>query len=382
MKVVVLGAGMMGGVAAKDLVESPEVDAVTLLDIDGRRSEGWARRLGKKLRPLALDVTDEVALARAIRGHDVAVAALLNEHSVGAVRAAIAARVHMVDLAAAEAEAKLALGDAAAAAGVTVVPGCGVAPGLSNVLVGRSFAELDRVDEVVIKVGGLPLTPLPPFNYRIVYALDSVFSSCVDPSLVIRDGRPALVPALAECEPVEFPPPIGSCECFITDGLCTLAHTYRDSGIRRLEEKTVRYPGWCDRMGFLVASGFLSSEPVLVNGVAVKPRRLALRVLGPVLGSGDERDLLAMRVEARGVKGGARAALRFEVIDFYDDAQKITSMARTTSYTGTSVCRMLGRGEVAARGVVPPERLGEDQALFERLLSDLAQRGVRVARTA
>jgi len=123
VKVVVLGAGMMGGVAAKDLVESPEVDAVTLLDIDGRRSEGWARRLGKKLRPLALDVTDEVALARAIRGHDVAVAALLNEHSVGAVRAAIAARVHMVDLAAAEAEAKLALSDAAAAAGVTIVPG-------------------------------------------------------------------------------------------------------------------------------------------------------------------------------------------------------------------------------------------------------------------
>lgn len=382
MKAIVLGAGMMGGVAAHDLIASPEVESVTLVDIDGGRLERWAHRLGRDLRTVRLDVADETALAAALSGHDVACACLLNEYSVGAVRAAIAARVHMVDLAAAEGPAKLALNDRAAAAGITVVPGCGVAPGLSNVLVGRAFFELDRVDEAVIKVGGLPLEPRPPLNYRIVYALDSVFASCIDPSLVIRDGRPTLVPALADPGPIDFPPPIGRCECFITDGLCTLAHTYRDSGIKRLEEKTIRYPGWVERMGFLAEAGFLSSQPVSVDGATVKPRRLALKVLEPYLGAGDERDLLVMRVEASGVKGGAPTKLNFELIDFYDEEQRVTAMARTTSYTGASVCRMLGRGEVATRGVVPPERLGEEDAPFQRLLSDLRQRGVNVTRVA
>ncbi|MCL6449915.1 MAG: saccharopine dehydrogenase NADP-binding domain-containing protein [Acetobacteraceae bacterium] len=382
MRLAVLGAGLMGSVLAGELVRDPEVEEVTLFDRDEARLEAARERAGPfqaKIRPVVGDASDGGALARVLEGHQAAGAALLNRHSLGAMRAAIRAGVHMVDLAASDPQAKLALDAEARRAGVCLVPGLGVAPGISNVLVGRAASVLDRMDEAVIRVGGLPQRPLPPLGYRVVFALDSVLESCTRPAPVIREGRTVEVPALSEPEAVEFPPPVGRCECFITDGLGTLPYSLPPGKVWRLEEKTVRYPGYCQAMTMLRELGLLDERPVRVDGAEVAPRRLVEEVLGPLLSRGGEEDLLVMRVEARGTREGRPARLAYELLDVYDRERGISAMARTTCFPCAIAMLRLGRGGFEERGSVPPETLiGARPERFEWLMAELGRRGVEV----
>src|SRR3954464_12247994 len=67
-----------------------------------------------------------------------------------------------------------ALAERAVAKGVTVVPDCGVAPGMVNILAEYGSRQLDTVESVKIYVGGLPQEPEPPLDYQVVYSLEGV----------------------------------------------------------------------------------------------------------------------------------------------------------------------------------------------------------------
>jgi len=381
-RAIVLGAGLMGAEIARDLASDPAIDRVTVMDVDQGRLARLAAA-SAKIDGCSLDVTDTEALADAIAGHDVAAASLPHGCGLGALQAAIAAAVPVVDIAGPQPEARLALDEAANRAGIVVIPGCGLAPGLSNILAYRAAMELEDPESIIIKVGGLPQHPVPPFNYRVVYTVETVLETCAEPALVIRDGRITRVPALSDLETCRFPDPVGEAECFITDGLATLPYTLRDRGLRRLEEKTVRYPGFCRQLTFLRDCGLLSTDPVSTPaGVTVRPRDLLQAVLEPLWRRGDERDLVAMRIEAEGRHDGAGVRLVYDLMDFYDETAGVTSMARTTAYPCTIACRLILQGRITGSGVLPPEvALGRDDGNFEHLLQGLAARGVKILRS-
>lgn len=380
MQVAVLGAGRMGTVIAKDLAESPDVSSVVVGDMSRAGLDRCAAFVkSPKLSTAVLDVSDRDALVAFMASADVVAGALPHAISLGALEAAIHARRSLVDLTGFSPERRLPLDERAKAAGITILPGCGVAPGLSNILTGYGVSRLDRADDAVILVGGLPQQPTPPLGYRIVFALESVFSSYTTPAKIIQDGQVVEVPALSGLEPVEFAG-VGACEAFYTDGLATLMFTMPKKGLRNVVEKTVRYSGHAERILALRECGLLGTEPITVEGTAITPRRFLSALLTPVLELGEDKDLTVMRVTVTGLKDGGHTTVSYEMIDYYDDAHHITSMAKTTAYPCSIACQMIGRGDLAAHGVVPVEEAFTPE-LFRDLADGLARRGVHIRET-
>ena len=272
-------------------------------------------------------------------------------------------------------EIPLGLDRPAKEAGVTVIPDCGVAPGLSSILVGRAASRLDRVESAHILVGGIPEIPVPPLGYTITWSAEGLIDEYVREVSVVEGGRVVQVPALSGLEEFDFPG-VGRLEAFYTDGLRTLVQSL--PGVDSMYEKTLRYPGHVEGVRLLRELGFFDEEPLEVEGRRVSPRLLTARLLERSLRRPEVGDLLAMIVEVRGEAGGEASGYSYYVLDRFDRAGGVTAMARTTAYTASIVAGMLARGSIEEKGIIPPERIGMNEGIAEELLSELGKRGVIV----
>jgi len=374
MRAAVLGSGLMGSVIAWDLARSEGVDSVVVADIDPERLKSVKKRAsGKKLSTELLNLKDRRKVFSFLNGFDVAASAL--PHGI----------VHPSDVAAVEAGAKLvniafedeqmALDSQARKTGAVLIPGCGVAPGLGGVLLAHGLEQIGGGDEGHILVGGLPQKPLPPFDYRLVFSIVGLLREYIDDARVFRNGKLLKVRPFSTVESYEFPAPIGKLEGFCTDGLASLVYTMK--GMKTLDEITLRWPGHAEKMGLLMESGFFSREKVKAGDVEVSPLEVSWTVLGKKLAEGDPKDLTVMRVIAKGRKG----SVVYDMVDRFDEKNGVSSMGKTTAYTGSIVTQMLGSGEVKGKGVIPPE-VAIRGKVVEKLLSELGRRGVKVKRSA
>jgi lysine 6-dehydrogenase len=374
MRMLVLGAGLQGSACAYDLLQQPAVERVTVADLEPDRVPRVLRpHVGNRLALLRLDVQDGAALRAAMRGHHAVQNAAPYYFNLPVSRAALDAGIHCADLGgnteivfqqkALDADAK--------ARGVSIIPDCGLAPGMVNILAAEGIRRVGDAQVVKIYVGGLPQHPEPPLNYQIVYSLAGALDYYTTPSWVLRDGRPARVEALSELEHVVFPPPVGELEAFHTGGgISTLPWAY-EGRVRTMEYKTLRYPGHVAIMRPIRDLGLLDLTPVTVNGKDVVPRDAFIATVSPNLTKPDGRDLVALRVEVRG-DSGKRAA--WQLLDYYDAAHGISAMMRTTGYSLAITGLMQVDGRIAARGVRTP-----DEAVpFGAYVAELAKRGVEI----
>jgi lysine 6-dehydrogenase len=258
-----------------------------------------------------------------------------------------------------------------------VIPDTGLAPGMVNILAAAGIAEMDTVEAVQIRVGGLPEDPEPPLNYQIVYSLEGVLDYYTTQSWVLRDGRPTEVDALSEVEAVEFPEPVGTLEAFHTaGGLSTMAWDY-EGVIPTMEYKTLRYPGHAHIMRAIRDLGLLDTHPVAVNDVELSPRDLFIAVVDSRLRKPDSPDLVALRVEVTGERGGQPARIRYDLIDHFDHETGVSAMERTTGYSLSITGLMQADGRIGTPGVRTPDR-GVPASEY---IAELARRGVRIQRT-
>jgi lysine 6-dehydrogenase len=373
MKVIVLGCGKIGAVIAHEFHRRVPASKVTMADIDGDRSRkaataipgaGWT----------TIDTSDKGSLVEKIRGHELVLGALPGDYGYTAITAAVEAGVNMVDVSFTP-EDPTKLDAEAKERGVTVIPDCGVAPGLSNMLVGYGASRLDKVDSAYVMVGGIPETPVPPLGYTITWSAEGLVDEYVRGARIVKDGKIVEVPALSGLEEITFPG-VGTLEAFYTDGLRTLADTL--PGVTEMWEKTLRYPGHVEKVRLLRDLGFFSDEPVMVQGVKVPPRLATARLLERSLRMPDVGDLLAMQITVKGVKGGKRLGYVFQVLDRYDHEGKVSAMARTTGYTAAIVAGELASKKIKQTGVIPPEKLGMDQNFTKNLLSELRKLNIMV----
>ena len=377
MRMLVLGAGLQGSACSYDLLQNDEVTVVRLADIDvGHVAPFLAPHSRKRLAPTAVDVRDKDAICALMRESDAVMSAIPYYFNLELATLAVECGVHFCDLGGntdivfdqkkldAEARAK----------GITVVPDCGLAPGMVNILAQRGIDELDKVDEVKIFVGGLPQHPEPPLNYQIVYSLEGVLDYYTTLSWVVRNGKREQVKALSEREPVHFDAPVGELEAFHTaGGLSTMAFRY-EGKIPTMEYKTLRYPGHAKIMEAIRDLGLLELEPIDVKGVRVSPRDVAVAAMGPRLTKPKSHDLVALRVIAKGQKDGKDKTINFELIDCYDEKRGISAMMRTTGFSLSITGQMQVRGEVKPAGVHTP-----DECIpAEKYISELAKRGVAI----
>ena len=267
MRVAVFGAGLMGSTIAKDLVKSKDVDQVAVYDTNQFRLKTLVRAVqSSKLSVKIHDVRHIPRTVELLRRADVGVGALPHGLSEYAIESTLRASVSFVDLIFGWRFQQSRINSIARRKGITIIPACGLAPGLTNLLVMDAVEEMDRVVEVHIKVGGIPEAPKPPLNYRIVFSFEAVLEEYLRKARIVKNGRVIDVPALSGLEPIRFPPPIGECECFYTDGLSTLTQTVK--GVEEMDEKTIRWPGHVAEIRTLIECGLLDEKPVNYDGKA------------------------------------------------------------------------------------------------------------------
>jgi lysine 6-dehydrogenase len=257
-----------------------------------------------------------------------------------------------------------------------VIPDCGLAPGMVNILAAAGIAALDRPRAVRIRVGGLPQRPEPPLDYQIVYSLHGVLDYYTTGSWVLRDGEPKQVEALTEVETVEFPAPVGTLEAFHSaGGLSTMPWTYQGR-LETMEYKTLRYPGHAGIMRAIRGLGLLELEPVLVKGQNVVPRDVFIACAEPRLRRPEGQDLVALRVEVEGTRDGAPHRIVFDLLDFQDRESGITAMERTTGFSLSITGQLQARRQTLRNGVATPD-LAMPAGLY---IDELRRRGIEIRR--
>ena len=369
----------MGSAVARDLAKSNIVDEVSVFDIDRKRLSALGRmdRSGK-ISVKTHDVRRISDTVRILKRFQVGVGALPHGLSEYAVKSTVKAGVNFVDLIFGWRFGKQKFHSIARRKEISVIPACGLAPGLTNVLSMAGAEEMDSVDEVHIKVGGVPAQPKSPLNYRIVFSFEAVLEEYLRKARIVKDGKIIDVPALSGLEKVTFRPPIGTCECFYTDGLSTLVHTLKR--VRQMDEKTIRWPGHVAQIKTLIECGLLENEPVSFDGEHIIPREFTQSIISDRIRLGDERDLTLMRVDVEGKRNGRNVHRRYEMIDRFDAKHGLTSMARTTAFPCSIAAQMLGSGRVTKKGFVPPEVAFRGK-LRQSFLSYLRTHGMRITST-
>jgi lysine 6-dehydrogenase len=379
MKVLVLGSGLMGPAAAFNAMSDPEVSQVTLCDMSRAQLEAAQRKLsalkgGQKLTTAALDLTDRAAARGLMAGYDVIIAALPKGAIGLGICAAAAAGKPLVDLSWPPDPEVEQLKREVEAARSLVILGCGVEPGLTEIMARYLAERLDHVDELHIKCGGIPEKPTPPLGYKIVFGGKQMPLRDFD-GLAVEDGELKRVPRYSGVEPVTFRG-VGQCEAWHENFMPWLLDLAALKGLKTGTQKTVRWPGYAAKVMVLKELGLLSETPVKVDGVQVAPKKLLDALLYPrVRLEEGERDITVFRVEVVGLKDGRPRRYKIDMVDRHDPVLGFTSMARTTAFTGAIVARMIGRGDLKAAGWLTPERVITGP-LFGRLVADLAEVGI------
>lgn len=375
MKILVIGSGLMGPAAAYNALSDPDVKIVTLADMDSAQLAAAKAKLsalpgGARLRTATLDLADQPAATALMAEHDAVVAALPSFVVPLGVRAAVAAGRPWIDLAWPSSQDLPEVRRLVEEKGALAIPGCGVEPGLTEIMARHVAEKLDTVDELHIKCGGIPSEPDGPLNYRIVFG---------GKRLPLRE-YPAHIAASGDLREV---PRYTGVETFQVDGLGEVEAWHEGfmpwllelDALKNLKigtQKTVRWPGFAAKATALRELGLLSLEPVAVDGARVAPKHVVDAVLFPHVQMKDhERDVTVFRVEVSGIRKGHPRRYRIDMLDRYDDQLGFTSMARVTAFTGAIVARMAARGDITARGWVTPEKVVTGK-LFDRMVQELA----------
>ena len=381
MKVVVLGAGLMGKEIARDLVASEQVKQVFLADVSVEPTQNFVATLNtNKVEVVQLDADCEDDLRKVISKGDVVINALFYSFNERVVRAAIDMGVHSVDLGGhigGITEAILQLNAEAADKGVTIVPDLGVAPGMINILTGYGATKLDSVDSIKLFVGGIPTEPKPPLHYTQVFSLDGVFDHYTEPSKMIQKGTLTEVESLTGIEPIYFEE-FGVLEAFYTSGgISTLYKTFPD--VKTLEYKTIRYKGHAEKFKLLADLGFLDkTNTVEVDGHEVNVRTVTREALKKKLELGKKTDAVLLRVIISGEKHEQQLTYEYEMIVRKDLEKNVTAMARATANTISVVAQMIGNRTITQRGVHTPETVVPG----DEFIQEMAKRGVVIKETS
>lgn len=360
MKIGVLGAGLMGKEAARDLVLSEKVLEVGLADVEYERANQVCLHLNSnKLTAYAVNANDKKALEDYMKQFDVVINALFYSFNEIVAKTAIRVGTHSIDLGGHighMTDKILKLKEEAREARVTIIPDLGVAPGMINILAGHGVEKLDHVDTIKLYVGGIPVRPEAPLEYKHVFSIEGLLDHYTDPSFIIRNGEKRKIASLSEIEPIYFNK-FGPLEAFHTSGgTSTLLETY--AHINTLEYKTIRYPGHANKFQLLVDLNLTRNDyEVEVDDRMIKPRDVFLKVIDPILELGEAEDVVLLRVIVAGEKKSKETAYVYEMMTFKDIKLQVTAMARATANTVSVVAQMIGKQQITKRGVYPPEQI-------------------------
>jgi lysine 6-dehydrogenase len=375
MKLLVLGAGMMGSSAAYDMARCARVEEVTLADADKKLAEAAAKRVsklsGKKVRAVGVNASDRRQVIGLMKKNDGALSAVPYFFNEKLAEWAIEAKCHFADLGGNNTVVRkeLALDKKAAKRGVRIAPDCGLSPGMASILGGELVRRIGgKADALKLYVGGLPQNPKKPFDYQLVFSVEGLINEYAEQARVLRKGKMVDIEPLSEIEEFRIPGfPV--LEAFHTSGgTSTMPETFAGK-VGECFEKTIRYQGHVAKIRALYEFGLFDKKPRKIGKLEISPRTLMADLMVEKL-KGDQPDVTIMRLEAH--LGSMVHA--FTMIDRFDSKTKLTSMMRTTAWPASIVLQMLVSGEVEKLGAVLQER----DVPAEQFLIEMGARGIEI----
>ncbi|MCI0405157.1 MAG: saccharopine dehydrogenase NADP-binding domain-containing protein [candidate division Zixibacteria bacterium] len=374
LKLAVLGAGKMGRAIACDFCRQKDVKQVTLLEENPRvlkEAAGFVQN--PKLKAVRADLSSPSQIARLTEGHTAVASALPYFLNLGATRAAIQNCAHFVDLGGNDAvvAAQRKLDRAAKKSRVAVVPEVGLAPGLASILAYGGMALFDSVDEIHMRVGGLPLHPKPPLKYQGVFSLDGLINEYVEPAKVLKEEKLALVESMDGLESIDFPEPFGRMEAFYTSGGAAALPELLKGKVKNLDYKTIRYPGHAEKIRTCIELGLASQKKIVIGKTKVTPRAVWIKLLSELLPKTGP-DVILLRVWLDGFKAGRKMRLAYEMMEKADS--KFTAMMKATALPASIIALFLARGEISRTGVLRQEKA----VPLKKFIAELEARGLRV----
>ncbi|MBV9962332.1 MAG: saccharopine dehydrogenase NADP-binding domain-containing protein [Parafilimonas sp.] len=364
MNIAVLGAGMVGRVMAIDLAKNHNV---TSIDINEGNLQS-VQIQNAAIKTIKADLKDYALYKNLLPPFDLVVTAVPGFMGFDTLKAVIEAGKDVADISFFP-ENALELDALAKEKNVTVITDCGVAPGMSNYIIGRHNAEM-QIYAFEIYVGGLPKIRKKPFEYKAPFSPVDVIEEYTRPARLMENGSIVVKPALTERDWMQFDE-IGTLETFNTDGLRSLLFTMPH--IKNQKEKTLRYPGHIDLIIALKESGFFNEEKINVNGNEISPLQFTSKILFNEWKLGEEEEeLTVMKVILR----SKEKTIEYSLLDCYDTATKTSSMSRTTGYTCTASANLIAKKVFNEKGVFPPELVGNHKTAFDFVMNYLKERNV------
>ena len=357
---LVLGAGRQGIAAAYDLARFGEAERVTLADLNQERAQAAADTVNRLANTriaeaIRLDVCDENATRRALKGYDVVLSAVPYFYNLALTRAAIETGVSFCDLGGNTeiVRQQHALDREAQRAGVSIIPDCGMGPGLGNNLAVYAMELVGDPEEVYLYDGGLPQKPQPPWNYALTFAIEGLTNEYYGGMTVLRDGKLFHAPCFTEFEMMDVPP-IGRLEAFLIAGGASTAPWSFQGKLRTYQLKVLRYPGTFAQLKAFSDLGLFDPKPVRVKGNEMVPRELFNALFEPQVRRDDVEDVCIVRAHAKGKNDGQPTEAVVEVIDYYDKTTGFTAMQRLTGWHMSIVAVMMAKREIPT-GAIPLE---------------------------
>ncbi len=365
----IIGAGRQGLSAAYDIGRFGDAKSIHLYDMDAQVAESGAERINALLntnivRGQGLDAKDASQLRQALPGVHSTLSAVPYPLNPFITKIAIESGSSLCDLGGhtETVRAQLALDGDAKKAGVTITPDCGMGPGLNISMAVLAMSFVEEPEDVFIWDGGLPQNPQPPWNYSLTFNINGFTNEYFGDALFLRDGNVTPIPCLAEIETLEFSPPLGRLEAAVTSGgLSTAPWTFAGK-LRRLENKTLRYPGHWEQFKAFQQLGLFEEQPVPVNGSSIVPRDIFHALLEPKITADQVRDICVIRTQCKGKSEGKPSSCTLDLVETCDDATGFTAMEKLTGWHAAMVAILSARGEIP-RGGIPVETALTAEAL-------------------
>jgi len=376
MRYLLLGSGLQGTAIAWDLLFNSEgTTQVTVCDLSIDSLNALSKKIDDpRLNILQADVSVKETILPLAKNADVMISAVNYWFNALLTEVAIESGTHFLDLGGNNdiVAQQFAQNEMAIKAGVTIIPDCGLAPGLAGLIGWELSTRFDECQEVHLRVGGLPLEPQPPMNYGIVFSVEGLINEYIEPAVVIRDGASKTVPSMTELEELTFPAPFGKLEAFQTSGgISTLPETMLGK-VTNLDYKTIRYPGHCAQVNLLMSLGLTSSEKIEVDGIEVSPRKVLANRLNEKLPPAGT-DVVLLQATATGLIDGKQQTHSLQIIDYADEKTGISAMMRMTGFPAAIIATMLAKGTIAP-GAKPQELV----IPVPELLDELRKRDVSI----
>lgn len=366
-KIALLGLGKVGKAIAYDLAKEHNI---TGFDNDSKQFEAVKDLVNIETKQI--DLSDGVTISENLQGFDLVVSAVPGNIGFQTLKTIIESGLNCVDISFFP-EDPVDLNELAEKKGVSVIVDAGVAPGLTNMILGYHCGYM-KVHSFNCYVGGLPFERKMPFQYKAPFSPIDVIEEYTRPVRNRVAGIDQVMDPLTEQEMLHFDA-VGTLEAFNTDGLRTLLVSYPE--IRYMKEKTLRYPGHADLIKAFKESGFFGREEIELNGQKVIPLELSSKLLFDKWNLEEsDHEFTVLRVLVEGDQKDKGKNFKYDLFDITDQQTGLSSMARTTGFTASATALLMLNSGIKTSGVITPEELAEKNGNFKFIVDHLEERGI------